>query len=158
MFKGRTDYGTTGLNGTRVVLSFTTKQYDGGIADQFKKYDKATLVFGNLFGNNTTVQVIRNGSEGTISEHPLRVSTDPVLSGFGMDEWGDQEIGMMTEGDLGSSINIRYINLKQKDLFWVKYVVTNNGIDDEMSLIGLYTYYSQSNRQLPFVTKLTALA
>lgn len=158
MFKGHTDYSTSSGSGTVITLSITTKQYDMGLPDQFKKYDKATLVFGTLTGNNTTVGVIKANQLGIINDPRLIISQESALSGFGNDEWGDQEIGMMTEDDQGNEINIRYINLRQKDLFWVKFNIQNDGIEDEISLIGLYIYYSQSNKPLPFTSKITALA
>jgi hypothetical protein len=111
-----------------------------------------------LTGNNTTVGVIKSDQNGVQSDPRLRIAQETALSGFGNDEWGNQEIGMMSEEDAGSTVPIRYINLKQKDLFWTKFNIQNDGIADEVSLIGLYIYYSQSNKPLPFSTKLTRLA
>ena len=158
MFKGRTDYATSSGSGTRITLSISTKQYDMNLPDQFKKFDKATLVFGTLTGNNTTVGVIRADHKGITNDPRLAISQESSLSGFGNDEWGNQEFGMMMQDDAGSTINVRYINLRQKDLFWVKFNIQNDGISDEVSLMGLYIYYSQSNKPLPFSTKLTKLA
>lgn len=152
MFEGRTDAGEP------ITLSVTTKQYDMDLPDQFKRYDKATLVFGNLFGSSTSVGVIRSDHKGVTNDPRLKISSDPVLSGFGNDEWGNQEIGMMTTDEGGSSVNIRYINLNQKDLFWVKLNLQNNGIEDELDLIGIFLYYSESSRPLTFEMKLTELA
>ena len=128
------------------------------LPDQFKRFDKATLVFGTLTGNNTTVGVIRADQNGIVPDPRLRITQDSALSGFGNDEWGNQEFGMMSEEDAGSSVNIRYINLKQKDMFWVKLNIQNDGIEDEVDLIGIYLYYSQSNRPLTFNMKLRQLA
>lgn len=158
MFQGRTDYATSGGTGNKITLSMTTKQYDAGIPDQFKKYDKAVLVFGALFGNGTTVQPFAMGADGLQDFARLRISTDPVLSGFGNDEWGNQEIGMMTQDDSGDSLNIRYINLRQKDLFWTKLNLQNDGIEDEVTVIGIFFYYTQSERQLPSKSRLSTLA
>jgi hypothetical protein len=158
MFKGKTDYATSGGSGTAITLSISTKQYDMNLPDQFKRFDKATLVFGVLTGNNTTVGVIKANQKGIVNDSRLLISQEAAPSGFGNDEWGDQEIGMMTEDDAGSTINLRYINLKQKDLFWVKFNIQNDGVTDEVSLMGLYIYYSTSNKPLPFETKLTKLA
>lgn len=158
MFEGRTDYKSTVSAGNRITLSITTKQYDMDLPDQFKRFDRATLVFGSLFGNATTVGVIKADHKGIQSDARLRISSDPVLSGFGSDEWGTQEVGMMTTDEGGTSLNIRYINLNQKDLFWVKVNIQNNGIEDELDLIGIYLYYSQSTRPLTFDMKLTKLA
>lgn len=130
----------------------------GELPEKFKKYDKAILVFGSLFGNGTTVQAITMGANGLDSFPRLRIATDPVLSGFGADEWGNQEVGMMTEDDPGETLNLRYINLRQKDLFWTKINLQNDGIEDELTLIGIYFYYTASERQLPSRSRLTTLA
>lgn len=158
MFKGKTDYATSTGTGSKITLSISTKQYDMNLPDQFKRYDKAVLVFGVLTGNNTSVGVIKANNKGIISDPRLLISQESVPSGFGNDEWGNQELGMMSEGDAGSTINLRYVNLKQKDLFWVKFNIQNDGINDEISLMGLYIYYSMSNKPLPFETKLTKVA
>lgn len=152
MFEGRTDAGEA------ITLSVTTKQYDMELPDQFKRYDKVTLVFGNLFGSSTSIGVIRSDHKGITNDPRLKISSDLVLSGFGNDEWGNQEIGMMTTDEGGSSVNVRYINLNQKDLFWVKLNLQNNGIEDELDLIGIFLYYSESSRPLTFEMKLTELA
>jgi hypothetical protein len=132
--------------------------YDAGIPDRFKKYDKAILVFGSLFGSGTTVQPFTMGANGLENFPRYRISTDSFLSGFGGDEWGDQEVGMMTEDSEGETLNIKYINLRQKDLFWVKLNIQNDGIEDELTIIGIYFYLTQSQRQLPSRSRITQLA
>lgn len=158
MFTGKTDYASSTGSGTKITLSITTKQYDAKLPDKFKKFDKAVLVFGSLFGNGTTVQAITMGVDGIETLPRYRISTDPVLSGFGMDEWGDQEIGMMSEGDEGESLNIRYLTLRQKDLFWTKLNIQNDDTEGEMTLIGIYFYLTSSERQLPSKSRLNTLA
>lgn len=158
MFEGRTDYGTTGSNGTPITLSLTTKQYDIGLPDQFKKYDKMTIVFGNLVGNNTTVGVIRADDRTIYNDARLRISTDATLSGFGNDEWSLQEVGSMTEEDAGSKVNIGFINLRQRDLFWVKLNIQNNGITDDVTILGVFVYYAQSGKQLSHRLRIRELA
>jgi len=158
MFEGRTDYASSSGSGTKITLSLTTKQYDMKLPDQFKKYDRATLVFGTLTGNSTTAGITRADQGGIITDARLKIAQDAVLSGFGNDEWGNQEVGMMTSDSAGSSINLRYINLRQKDLFWVKINIQNDGIEDEISVIGIYLYFSRSTRPLTFAMKLRELA
>lgn len=158
MFSGRTDYETSTGSGTKITLSMSTKQYDMGYPDTFKKFDKAVIVFGTLVGNNTTIGVIKADQNGISSDARLRISQDSILSGFGADEWWTQEFGEMMEEDSGSTVNIKYLTLKQKDLFWVKFNIQNDGINDEVSIIGLYIYYSKSDKPLPFTSKLTTLA
>lgn len=158
MFKGKTDYATSSGSGTKITLSLTTKQYDAALPDKFKKYDKAVLIFGSLFGNNTTVQALYMDQTGLGNFPRYRISTDPTLSGFGNDEWGNQEIGMMQEDDAGETLNIRYVNLRQRDFFWTKINIQNDGIEDDMTLIGIFFYYSTSERQLPGRARIRTLA
>lgn len=158
MFKGKTDYATSSGSGNKITLSLTTKQYSANLPDQFKKYDKAVLVFGSLFGNGTTVQSLAMGEIGLIVLPRLRIATDPVLSGFSNDEWGNQEIGMMAVDDAGETLNLRYISLRQRDYFWVKLNIQEDSIEGEMTLIGIFVYYSKSQRQLPARSRLSALA
>ncbi|HEC66499.1 MAG TPA: hypothetical protein ENI23_14525 [bacterium] len=158
MFNGKTDYATSSGTGTPITLSLSTKQYDLKLPDQFKKFDKVTLVFGTLTGNNTTVGIIKADHKGITSDPRLKITQETVLSGFGNDEWGNQEVGTMGEEDVGSSINIKYINLKQKDLFWIKVNIQNNGVEDQLSIIGIFVYYSKSTRPLIFGMKLRDFA
>jgi hypothetical protein len=65
---------------------------------------------------------------------------------------------MMQEDDQGETLNIRYVNLRQRDLFWTKINIQNDGIEDDMTLIGIALYYSASQRQLPARARLNTLA
>ena len=158
MFSGKKDYAGDTDNETKITLSISTKQYDMKLPDQFKKFDRATLVFGNLVGNNTSVGVIRADQNGITNDSRLAITQDATLGGFGADEWGTEEVGAMGEEDAGSTINLRYINLRQKDMFWIKLNIQNDGVEDEISIIGIFIYYSQSTRPLTFAMKLRELA
>lgn len=158
MFQGKTDYASSTGSGTRITLSVSTKQYDLKLPDKFKKFDRVILVFGTLSGNATTVGVIKADENGVISDPPLQITQESILSGFGNDEWGNQEFGMMTADEGGSSVNLRFINLKQKDLLWVKLNIQNDGIEDELDIIGVYFYYSLSDKPLPPSMELKTLA
>jgi len=158
MFDGKTDYATSTGSGNKITLSITSKQWDASLPDQFKKYDKAVLIFGSLQGSNTTVQALTMGSDGLGQFPRYAIPTDLILSGFGNDEWGNQEIGMMAEDDAGDTLNIRYVNLRQKDFFWVKLNIQNDGLSDDLTLIGIALYYSPSQRQLPGGARLRTLA
>jgi hypothetical protein len=158
MFNGKKDYIGDASNETKITLSISTKQYDLKLPDQFKKFDKVALVFGYLSGNNTSVGIIKADQAGITNDPRLLVTQEAVLSGFGNDEWGDQEVGSMGTEEAGSTINLRYIDLKQKDMFWIKVNIQNDGVEDELSLIGIYVYYSKSPRPLTFNMKLRELA
>jgi len=158
MFIGKKDYAGGDDNETKITLSISTKQYDMKLPDQFKKFDKVTLVFGALAGNNTSVGVTKASSKGIENDSRLLITQEATLSGFGNDLWGNQEIGSMSSDEAGSTVNIRYIDFKQKDLFWVKLNIQNDGEEDEISLIGIYVYYSQSTRQLTHGMKLRTIS
>lgn len=160
MFRGRTDYGTTGTNGTKITLSITPKQYDMGVPDQFKRFDKVAFVFGALTGNNTTVGVTFANGKGTKILPRLRIPAGlDIGSGFGQPEWGQVQMGEPeAELQLNESSFVRYINLRQRDMFWVKFNIQNDGLSDEFSLLGLYIYYSPSNRQLGHRLRIKQLA
>lgn len=158
MFQGKSDYATSTGTGAKITLSMTTKQYDNNLPDKFKKYDKAVLVFGSLFGNGTTVQAITMGVEGIALLPRYRITSDATLSGFGNDEWGNQEVGMMTVDDAGETLLLRYINLSQKDLFWTKINLQEDSTEGEMTILGIFFYISPSERQLPSRSRITTLA
>lgn len=157
MFQGRTDYATSSGTGQKITLSITTKQYDAGFPDKFKKFDKAILVFGSLQGNSTTVQAYTMMADGLYPFPRYRIPIDAVLSGFGGDEWGNQEIGMMSEDAQGEVLPLRYVNLRQKDLLWCKLNIQNDG-EDEVTLIGIFFYYTSSEKQLPSKSRLNIIA
>jgi hypothetical protein len=148
MFKGKTDYGTTGTNGTKITLSLTTKQYDMGLPDQNKRYDKATFVFGALTGGNTTVGITRGSEKGTVVEPRYIIPQEVATAGMGFDEWGGVEFGGGGESNTTSNALVRFINLRQRDLLWVKINIQNDGIDDELVILGMFIYYAHSGKPL----------
>lgn len=153
---GKTDESTTTGSGNPIILSITTKQYDMGLPDAYKKFRKASLVFGSLFGQNTTVQVIKNGLE---AEARLKIPMSVSKIGFGTEKWGTVVIGEADNLALATNIvATRFIDLKNRDLVSVKFNLMNDGIDDELEFMGVFIYYSSSNKQLPYYTKLTELA
>jgi hypothetical protein len=156
MFKGKTDYGTTGTNGTKVTLSITTKQYDMNLADKFKKFDRVSFVFGSLSGQNTTIGVSYLDEKG-LTVLP-RYKVDTLVSNSGV-EWGQAEFGMLPlDQEVENNSIVRYFNLKQKDMFWVKLNIQNDGLNDEMSLLGVFIYYSDSGKQISHKLRIKRLA
>jgi len=155
MNTGKTDYGTTGKNGTKVVYSLTTRQYTMGLPDRFKKFDKIVFVFAFLSGNNTKVAISYANENGTFSEDPLPILSARSRVGFGTQQWGSVMVGYAGEITASNSLFVKYIDLAQQDMFWVQATITNDGVDDELSLLGMNLYYSDSNRMLPFEAQLT---
>lgn len=154
MNTGKTDYGTTGINGTKVVYSLSTRQYTMGLPDRFKKFGRAVFVFGYLSGSSTKITLSYANENGVFVDDPISVTMGSVRSGFGTQEWGESEIGSVGAESSDQGLFVRYIDLAQQDLFWAKATIINDGIDDEMSLMGVYFYYSDSTRQLPFESQL----
>ena len=159
MFSGRTDNGTTGTNGTKINLSISTKQYDMELSDQFKRFDKATFVFGALSGTNTTIGVSYMNEKGVTILPRLLVDMQLTQAGMGALLWGDVLMGQ-PDVEIESITNsiVRYINLRQRDMFWVKFNIQNDGLADEFSLLGIYIYYSVSGRQLGHRLRIRRLA
>jgi hypothetical protein len=158
MFTGKTDYANSTGSGQKINFSLTTKQYDGGIAEGFKTFDKCVIVFSALQGSGTTAQAIGMSGDGIYSYDRFRVQNDPPRAGFGTDEWGTIEIGTMTVVEASENLLTRYINMRQKDLLWAKLNIQNDGVEDELSILGVYFYFSQSARELPSRSRLRTIA
>jgi len=159
MFSGKTDNGTTGTNGTKINLSITTKQYDMGLSDQFKRFDEARFVFGALSGTNTTIGVSYMNEKGIIVLPRLMVDMQLTQSGMGAILWGDALMGQPDiEVETVTNSIVRYINLRQRDMFWVKFNIQNDGLADEFSLLSIFIYYSISGRRLGHRLRIRRLA
>lgn len=154
MNTGKTDYGTTSTNGTKVVYSLTTRQYTMGMSDKFKKFDKIVFIFAYLLGSNTEVELTYSNENGTFRDDPIPIPSTITQSGFGTQSWGEELIGSIGETTSDSSLFVRYVDLAQQDMFWIQATITNDGIDDELSLLGINIYYSDSSRMLPFESQL----
>jgi len=159
MFNGKTDKRTSSGSGSPITMSITPKQFDMEYPDRYKKYRRVVLIFGTLTGSNTTVQVTEYGKSGVSVNERLRIAEEASRYGFGTDVWGTTIPGT-TGGttEASSNLNIKYIDLKNKNLFAVSFNLQNDGVQDEIEFIGLYLYYSESNKPLPFSSKIVTLA
>lgn len=159
MFNGKTDKRTSTGSGTPITMSLTPKQFDMDYPDRFKKYKKVVLIFGALTGSNTTVQITEFGQNGVLVNERLRITEAIQKYGFGTDFWG-----ITVPGTTGGStvpipgLNIKFINLKNRNLFAASLNLQNDGVSDEIEFIGLFIYYSDSNKPLPFRAKITQIA
>ena len=73
-----------------------------------------------------------------------------------MDRWGEQRWGE-SSGEYSSDTSgliIKYADLYNKDLFSIQPTIENTGLQDELSVIGMYIIFSDSNKQLKNSTKL----
>jgi hypothetical protein len=147
MFKGKTD-GTT-----PITFRLTTKQFDNNKPFSYKKYKKLIIILGNVTGYDTVLQILEDGVR---SQLPAPITQNTGKTGFGQDQWGEQLWGESSgtyEADT-SGLLIRYADLYNKDLFSVQATVENDGINDELSIVGIYFVYADSSRPLPSSAKL----
>lgn len=157
MFSGKTDESTATGAGNTITFSMTTKAYDMGVPEKFKKMRRLFLIFSTLIGSRTTVQGIQDGYKN-LDRYIIPQTVTTI--GFGTDVWGEFEVGY--SGELSDteaqSDNIRFVNLKNKDMLSLRVNIMNDGVDDEMEVMGLVIYYSESNRSLPYRNRLRQLA
>jgi hypothetical protein len=147
MFSGKTD------NGDPVVFRITTKQFDDDRPYEFKKYKKIIYIFGNVTGSNTVLRILEDGVR---SQLPAVVQAATGNTGFGQDRWGEQLWGESSgtyEADT-SGLIIKYADLFNKDLFSIQSTIENAGLQDDISIIGLYIIFTDSRRPLPSTNKL----
>lgn len=147
MFSGKTD------NGDPVVFRITTKQFDDDRPYEFKKYKKIIYIFGNVTGSNTVLRILEDGVR---SQLPAIVQASTGNTGFGQDLWGEQLWGSSSgtyEADT-SGLVIKYADLFNKDLFSIQTTIENGGLQDDLSVIGLYIVFTDSRRPLPSSNKL----
>lgn len=147
MFKGKTD------NGSPIVFRIVTKQFDNDKPYAYKKYKKLILIFGNVTGSNTVVRILEDGVR---SQLPAVIQADTGNTGFGQDRWGEQLWGETSgeyEADT-SGLIVKYADLFNKDLFSVQSTLENAGLTDDLSVVGLYIMFADSNRPLPATAKL----
>lgn len=157
MFSGKTDEATASGGGNKITFSMTTKAYDMGVPEKFKKMRRLFLIFSTLIGGRTTVQGIQDGYRNL---DRYIIPQEVATVGIGTDVWGEFEVG--SSGELSDTEaqgdNIRFINLKNKDMLSLRVNVMNDGTDDEIEVMGLVIYYSESNRNLQYRNRLRQLA
>lgn len=147
MFSGKTD------NGDPIVFRITTKQFDNDMPYAFKKYKKIIYIFGNVTGDGTILRILEDGVR---SQLPAIVQAATGNTGFGVDRWHEQRWGESsgTYAADTSGLIIRYADLFNKDLFSLQTTIENAGLLDELSVLGAYIVFTQSNRPLPSLNKL----
>ncbi len=148
MFTGYSD------NGEAVVWRITTKQFDLGKPYAYKTFSQAYLIFGNVSGVDTDVNLIENGS--TLVKYKLALFETIGKMGWGNDAWGSQMFGI-TSGSApenASGLLVRWMNLRNRDLFSIQITITNDGLLDRIQFTGLYFEYSDSSLPLPSTMEL----
>ena len=147
MFSGKND------NGDPVVFRITTKQFDNDKPYAYKKYKKIIYIFGNITGSSTVLRILEDGVRAQL---PAVVQAATGNTGFHQDRWHEQrwhESSGTYEQD-ASGLIIRYADLFNKDLFSIQTTIENGGLEDDLSVIGLYIIFADSSRPLPSSNKL----
>lgn len=147
MFKGKSDHGLP------VVFKITTKQFDNGKPYAYKKYRRIIYIFGNVTGMSTTIRLFEDGVRALI---PLSLNASTGDTGFGVDQWGTVQFGTSTGTFTAdtSGLIVRYANLNNRDLFSIQTTIENDGLNDEISVVGTFIELSDSNKPLKSTAKL----
>lgn len=148
MFKGKSD------NGNPVVFRITTKQFDDNKPYAYKKFKKIIVVFGNVTGSSTRLKILEDGVR---SQLPAVIQQNTGKTGFGQDRFGEQLFGESSgsyEADT-SGLIVKYADLYNRDLFSIQATIENDGLNDDLSIIGMYIVFTDSRRPLKNTAKLT---
>lgn len=143
MFNGYSD------NGNAIVWRVTTKQFDLGKPYAYKTFSQAYLIFGNVSGVDTDINLVENGSQ--LVKYKLALFETIGKMGWGNDEFGSQMFGATsgTAPENASGLLVRWMNLRNRDLFSIQMTLTNDGLLDRIQFMGLYFEYSDSSLPLP---------
>lgn len=147
MFSGKTD------NGDPVVFRITTKQFDDDRPYEYKKYKRIIYIFGNVTGAGTVLRILEDGVR---SQLPAIVQADTGNTGFGTTRFGEGRWGESEgtyEADT-SGLIIKYADLFNKDLFSIQTTIENAGLQDDLSVVGVYIIFTDSRKPLPSLNKL----
>jgi hypothetical protein len=147
MFTGKTD------SGEPIVFKIVTKQFDNDKPYEYKKFKKVIFIFGNVTGSNTVIRLLEDGVR---SQLPAVVQQDTGNTGFGSDRWGEIRWGESSgEYEANTSgLIVKYADLFNRDLFSLQTTIENDGLTDELSIIGMYIIFADSRRPLPNTAKL----
>ncbi len=147
MFSGKTD------DGEPVVFRITTKQFDDNRPYEFKKYKRIIYIFGNVTGSSTILRILEDGLR---SQLPAIVQASTGNTGFGQDRFHEVRWAESsgTYAPDTSGLIIKYADLFNKDLFSVQTTIENGGLQDDLSVIGVYIIFTDSRRPLPSAAKL----
>lgn len=150
MFKGKSD------DGSKVVFKISTKQFDNNKPYAYKKFRRIIYIFGNVTGSSTTIRLFEDGVNALI---PLTLSAETGHTGFGVDQWGTIQFGTTTGSYVPdtSGLIIKYASLNNKDLFSIQTTIENDGLTDDLSVIGVFIELSDSSRPLKSSSKLQRL-
>lgn len=147
MFTGKTD------NGNPIIFRVTTKQFDDNRPYEYKKYKRIIYIFGNVTGNGTILRIVEDGVR---SQYPAILQASTGNTGFGQDRFSESRFSESSGTYISdaSGLIIKYADLFNKDLFSVQTTIENAGLQDDLSVIGVYVIFTNSRKPLPSVNKL----
>jgi hypothetical protein len=147
LFYGKND------DGKAINFRIATKQFSGDKLYAYKKFKRLVIILGTVSGLSSSVEIVADGKR-VIRDFAL--DNTEGFRGFGVDLWGavfpPETSGKFVPDTTG--LIPKYANLTNKDLFTLQAVIANNGIDDEISVIGFYILYTDSSKPLSFKHKL----
>jgi hypothetical protein len=148
MFTGYSD------NDEPIVWRITTKQFDLGKPYAYKTFSQAFLIFGNVSGVDTDINLIENGT--SLVKYKLALFETIGKMGWGNDQFGTQQFGETsgTAPTNASGLLVRWMNLRNRDLFSIQMTLTNDGLLDRIQFMGLYFEYADSSLPLPSTMEL----
>lgn len=137
MFNGYND------DGKPINFKIATKQFDAGVPFRYKNFDKIYLVFGIIYGSDTVLSLIENG---TYSGKTYKISAILVNQGLGVDRWGTMKFGETTIDQLKESLSlvIKYIEVGNKDLLNLQVNIQNSGLNDQIEIMAIFFEYSDT--------------
>jgi len=149
----------TGYNDRGIAINWriSTKQFDAGIAYKFKTFTRSYFIFGSLTGLSTRISLVENGS---LTRNTYAVYISKSRQGFGNDQWGTMQWGettIDTENPATSGITVKYADIGSRDLLSLQAQLANNGLNDQVQLMGIFFEYAESEQPLPSTNKLVRL-
>lgn len=149
MFRGKSD------NGEPIIFRVTTKQFDNDKPYGYKTFRKIIYIFGNVTGTSTTIRLFEDSVRAQI---PLALSAATSNRGMGTKRMGTSQmgtsVGTVEVTPDTSGLIVRYAPLFNKDLFSVQTTIENNGLQDDISVVGVFIELSDSIKELRYSAKL----
>ena len=150
MFDGYSD------QGANINFRISTKQFDAGVPYKYKTFNKVYFVFGVVNGSSTIISLLENG---TTTNNTYGIYASVINQGFGVDQWGTKQFGETSIQTLteSQSLNIKYADLGNRDLFSMQVTLANDGTNDQVEVMGIFFEYSESEQPLPSTKRLTKI-
>jgi hypothetical protein len=139
--------------GSPVTFRVATKQFDMNVPFRYKTIGYVYLIFGNVTGLGTTLTLVEDGIRNSL---PVPVYLNSGNMGWDNDEWDSIEFDEATGTALNelSGLNVKYIDMGNKDVLSLQAVMQNDGLNDQVQFAGIFMEYSISQQPLPSSARL----